>query len=72
MDIPCHIANSNAMATKDMDVVIQRLVAFLSRAQQVTHLDKHLGWISYRKIGMDKFWSVKKYVTSRAALCQAH
>ena len=35
MDIPCQIEGPNAMAIGDMDVVVQRLVNFLSKAQQV-------------------------------------
>ena len=39
MDIPCQIADSNGIATKEMDIVLQRIISFLSKAQQV---NKHV------------------------------
>ena len=41
MDIPCHVSEPNSMATAEMDVVVQRLVAFLSCTQQVSKYRIH-------------------------------
>ena len=35
MDFPGHIASPDAMATSDMDIVVQKLISFLSRTKQV-------------------------------------
>ena len=37
MDIRCQISEASAMATAEMDIVVQRLVSYLSRTQQVSY-----------------------------------
>ena len=46
MDIPCLVSEPNSMATAEMDVVVQRLVAFLSHTQQVSKYRMHSSCIS--------------------------
>ena len=37
MDIPCQVSEASAMATSQMDIVVQRLVSYLSKTQQVSN-----------------------------------